>query len=77
MRPHALSPLFRPISSLAGIGPKIAGLFGRLLGNEADAEPRVLTRRFLRSELPRMRAGLADTARFPRHAAALSPWRLR
>lgn len=32
MRPHILDPLFSPVSSIAGIGPKLATLFDRLAG---------------------------------------------
>src|SRR5947208_16459028 len=39
MRPSLLDPLFAPLTSLPGIGPKLAKLFARLLDNEA---PRVI-----------------------------------
>ncbi|MDI4658426.1 ATP-dependent DNA helicase RecG, partial [Xanthobacter autotrophicus] len=39
MRPDALLPLFAPLTSLPGIGPKLARPYGRLLGREM---PRVL-----------------------------------
>ncbi len=42
MRPALLNPLFAPISSLSGIGPRLSGLFGRLLGTDEDnGEPLV------------------------------------
>ena len=41
MRPSLLDPLFASITSLAGIGPKQAALFRRLLGR-TEAEPRVV-----------------------------------
>lgn len=39
MRPPVLNPLFASITSLPGVGPKLAVLYGRLLGRE---EPRVV-----------------------------------
>jgi len=39
MRPPVLNPLFASITSLPGVGPKLAVLYGRLLGRE---EPRVI-----------------------------------
>jgi ATP-dependent DNA helicase RecG len=39
MRPHALIPLFAPLGSLPGIGPKFAKLFARLFGQD---EPRII-----------------------------------
>ena len=39
VRPEVLFPLFRPLGSLPGVGPKVARLCGRLLGRD---EPRVL-----------------------------------
>ena len=39
MRPIVLNPLFAAITSLPGVGPKLAVLYGRLLGRE---EPRVV-----------------------------------
>ena len=39
MRPPRLNPLFAAITSLPGVGPKLAVLYGRLLGRE---EPRVV-----------------------------------
>ena len=41
MRPAILNPLFRPVTSLAGIGPKLAGALAKLLGTGED-EPRVV-----------------------------------
>ncbi|MCX7324838.1 MAG: ATP-dependent DNA helicase RecG [Hyphomicrobiales bacterium] len=41
MRPSLLDPLFAPITSLPGIGPKLAPLYDRLLG-EPDRPARVL-----------------------------------
>src|SRR5512146_260140 len=43
MRPDILNPLFRPVTSLAGIGPKLGVALGRLVGgpDEEDA-PRVV-----------------------------------
>jgi ATP-dependent DNA helicase RecG len=43
MRPALLNPLFAPVSSLNGIGPRLSGLFGRLLGGDEDGgEPLVV-----------------------------------
>jgi ATP-dependent DNA helicase RecG len=36
MRPPILSPLFAPVTSLPGIGPKLAPLFDRLLGEDGQ-----------------------------------------
>jgi len=41
MRPDILNPLFRPVTSLAGVGPKIGEAMGRLLGVE-EGEARVV-----------------------------------
>lgn len=41
MRPNLLNPLFAPLASLPGIGPKLEKLFGRLLGRE-DEPPRII-----------------------------------
>jgi ATP-dependent DNA helicase RecG len=41
MRPNILNPLFAPLSALAGIGPKLEKLFGRLTGRENDP-PRIV-----------------------------------
>jgi ATP-dependent DNA helicase RecG len=40
MRPSVLAPLFAPITSLAGVGPKQEKLFARLLGTEE--QPKVI-----------------------------------
>ncbi len=37
MRPEILNPLFRPVTSLPGIGPKTGETIGRLLGTEEEA----------------------------------------
>jgi len=43
MRPELLNPLFRPITSLGGVGPKVALALRRLIGGaEADEPPRVV-----------------------------------
>jgi ATP-dependent DNA helicase RecG len=43
MRPEILNPLFRPVTSLAGVGPKLATTLGRLLtGSDAAEPPRVV-----------------------------------
>ena len=43
MRPSNLNPLFAPISSLPGVGPRNAKLFAKLLGSDEDGgEPLVL-----------------------------------
>ncbi|MFX5937659.1 hypothetical protein ABTE71_20095, partial [Acinetobacter baumannii] len=39
MRPTRLDPLFAPIGTLKGVGPKLEALFKRLLGTEGP--PRV------------------------------------
>lgn len=41
MRPSLLDPLFAPVSALPGVGPKLAQLYDRLLG-EADRPARVV-----------------------------------
>jgi ATP-dependent DNA helicase RecG len=41
MRPTLLDPLFASLTTLAGIGPKVEKLFGRLLGREHTA-PRIV-----------------------------------
>src|ERR1700722_11039896 len=41
MRPHLLNPLFAPLTSLAGVGPKQEKLFQHLLGR-GDAPVRVI-----------------------------------
>ena len=42
MRPALLDPLFAPLSTLAGIGPKLGELFARLLGQETVEDCRVV-----------------------------------
>ena len=42
MRPALLDPLFSPLSSLPGIGPRLGELFARLLGQESLEECRVV-----------------------------------
>jgi len=42
MRPALLDPLFAPLSSLPGIGPKLGDLFARLLGEESIEDCRVV-----------------------------------
>ena len=42
MRPAILDPLFAPLSSLAGIGPKLGDLFARLLGHDSIEDCRVI-----------------------------------
>ena len=42
MRPALLDPLFAPLSSLPGIGPKLGELFARLLGEESIEDCRVI-----------------------------------
>jgi ATP-dependent DNA helicase RecG len=41
MRPPALNPLFAPLSTLPGIGPRLEKLFGRLVGRD-DERPRLM-----------------------------------
>jgi ATP-dependent DNA helicase RecG len=66
MRPDILNPLFRPVTSLAGIGPKLALALKRLVGSpDAAEEPRVVDLLF---HLP---VGLIDRRRQP--GIALSP----
>src|SRR5581483_2767891 len=67
MRPDILNPLFRPITSLAGVGPKIAETMGRLVGSGEDEEdvPRIIDLLF---HLP---VGLIDRRSQP--GIALSP----
>ena len=40
MRPDILFPLFAPVTSLPGIGPRLRPLFDRLVGGETDSGPR-------------------------------------
>ncbi len=42
MRPALLDPLFSPLNSLPGIGPKIGELYARLLGRESIEDCRVV-----------------------------------
>ncbi len=66
MRPPVLNPLFAPISSLTGIGPKLAKALTRLLkGNEERDEPRIADLIF---HLP---SGVIDRRNRPEIAAAL------
>ena len=66
MRPEILNPLFRPVTSLAGIGPKLGTTLGRLVeGPEAGGAPRVVD---LLLHLP---VGIIDRRRQP--GIALSP----
>lgn len=39
MRPELLNPLFRPVTSLGGVGPKVALALNRLIGGAETAEP--------------------------------------
>jgi ATP-dependent DNA helicase RecG len=39
MRPEILNPLFRPVTSLTGVGPKLAVTLERLLTGSEDGEP--------------------------------------
>jgi len=39
MRPEILNPLFRSVTSLAGVGPKVGEMIGRLLSLDAAGEP--------------------------------------
>ncbi len=66
MRPPILNPLFRPVTSLAGIGPKLAVTLRKLLdGPEPDSEPRAIDLLF---HLP---VAVIDRSRQP--GIALSP----
>ncbi|MBR0555580.1 ATP-dependent DNA helicase RecG [Ciceribacter sp. L1K23] len=47
MRPTLLDPLFAPISSLSGVGPKVASLLATLLGKEDADDARVVDLLFL------------------------------
>ncbi len=42
MRPALLDPLFAPVATLSGVGPKLADLLAKLLGRESAQEARVL-----------------------------------
>lgn len=60
MRPEILNPLFRPVSSLAGIGPKLAAALKRLVASsDAPEDPRVIDLLF---HLP---VGIIDRRRQP------------
>lgn len=63
MRPAVLNPLFRPVTSLAGIGPKLGVVLAKLLGTGED-EPRVVDLLF---HLP---AALIDRSKQPGIAKA-------
>jgi ATP-dependent DNA helicase RecG len=66
MRPDILNPLFRPVTSLAGVGPKLGQALRRLLTTTGpDEEPRVVDLLF---HLP---VGIIDRRRQP--GIALSP----
>ena len=39
MRPDILFPLFAPVTSLSGVGPRLGKLFDRLVGSETDSGP--------------------------------------
>jgi ATP-dependent DNA helicase RecG len=65
MRPEILNPLFRPVTSLEGVGPKIAVALGRLVGAADSGEPRVVDLLF---HLP---VGVIDRRNQP--GIALSP----
>ncbi len=66
MRPPILNPLFRPVTSLAGIGPKLAVTLRKLIGRvDPDAEARVIDLLF---HLP---VAVIDRSRQP--GIALSP----
>ncbi|MCB1487536.1 MAG: ATP-dependent DNA helicase RecG, partial [Bauldia sp.] len=66
MRPTILNPLFRPVSSLAGIGPKLAVTLRKLIGGpDPDGEPRAIDLLF---HLP---VAIIDRSRQP--GIALSP----
>ncbi|MGF0538156.1 ATP-dependent DNA helicase RecG [Agrobacterium sp. ES01] len=47
MRPALLDPLFAPVSSLVGVGPKIAKLMANLLDREDEEDTRVIDLLFL------------------------------
>ena len=65
MRPDILNPLFRSVTSLAGVGPKVGEAIGRLLGTEPGTPPRVVDLLF---HVP---TGLIDRRNQP--GVALSP----
>ncbi len=49
MRPDLLNPLFAPVTSLTGIGPKLAPLYDRLLG-DAQHPARIIDLLFIRKD---------------------------
>ncbi|MGD9740788.1 MAG: ATP-dependent DNA helicase RecG, partial [Bauldia sp.] len=59
MRPAILNPLFAPVTSLEGVGPKVATLLARLLDRADDFTPRVVDLLF---HLP---SGVIDRSRRP------------
>jgi ATP-dependent DNA helicase RecG len=65
MRPDILNPLFRPVTSLTGIGPKLGAALAKLLGRSDGEEPRVVDLLF---HLP---VAIIDRRRQP--GIALSP----
>ena len=65
MRPEILNPLFRPVTSLSGIGPKVGEILRRLLGSSETGLPRVVDLLF---HLP---VAVIDRSRQP--GIALSP----
>ena len=66
MRPEILNPLFRPVTSLSGVGPKIGEAMGRLLGSADPGDPPRVTDLLL--HIP---VGLIDRRNQP--GIALSP----
>jgi ATP-dependent DNA helicase RecG len=64
MRPDILNPLFRPVTNLGGIGPKMGGLLARLVGRPEGEEARVLDLLF---HLP---VGIVDRRNQPEIALA-------
>ncbi len=64
MRPDILNPLFRSVTSLEGIGPKLGAVLGRLLLGSAEEEARVVDLLF---HLP---VGIVDRRHMPEIALA-------
>jgi len=64
MRPDILNPLFRPVTSLEGIGPKLGAILGRLLLGSEDEDARVVDLLF---HLP---TGIVDRRHMPEIALA-------